>query len=89
MALYELIEPEETLYAPGHTERKFELVQEGMRAEDVARLSGEPLDRVEHPDGLQAWRYTNQGPSDTSYGIRWIEVREDVVTRIVVTFYVD
>ena len=88
-AIYNLIEPEETIYTAGYDEQKFESIKTGMTADQVNKLMGEPLKRIDVDGHRVIWLYSKQGPHDTNYKIRNVWLQENKVVRIDRSFFVD
>ena len=87
--VYEMVEPEETIESPRYVEASFRKVRIGMSRSDVHSLLGDPLERVAIRPGTELWRYTVQGPKDTSYRVRSVEFSGHTVSRIERYFFVD
>lgn len=88
-AVLQTIEPEDTVTAPGFREELFERIRPGMAASEVLDVLGQPLERVEIKPHTQLWRYTKQGPKDTNYRIRSVELADGRVSEVVRSFFVD
>jgi len=87
--IFELIEPEETIYSPAYKESNFRQIQLGMSKEEVLSILGKPLYNKALSQVEELWRYTKQGPSDTNYRIRNVIFVNDKVDRKVSSFYLD
>ena len=67
-----------TRFAPGYTERAFSKIHQGMTADEVFRILGEPLNRVTWslwPEG--DWDYSQPATSSGHYHCRFVRFARD------------
>ncbi len=80
---------EDTEYSPGYKDRAFRAVRIGMSRDKVLELLGAPIETGEIPEeALEILRYA-RSPSDKSYRVRVIQIRNSVVVAKISEFYID
>lgn len=81
-----LLEPEDTVYAPGFNEDAFSRVGVGATAQEVLGSLGEPLRKKSFPEvimrqscstGCTVWYYSRNGPRSKNFRIRAIEFDDE------------
>jgi hypothetical protein len=71
-----------TVYAPGYDEAKFRTIHEGMTADQVASIMGQPLEKQTWPDGQLVWKYSDQFTYLSDFDRRWVHFSGGTVQRV-------
>ena len=80
---------EGTIWAPGFKEAEFLKVREGMKADDVFKMLGEPIRRDCGKSGC-FWIYTWQDTPTADFDQRWVMLNaKEQVTEIRKGFFID
>jgi len=87
--VFELLEPEETIYSVNYDESHFKKIEKNMDFKKVLEILGEPLERVKLSDSREIWRYSKQGPHNINYLERNIIFLSGRVVEIDSSFYID
>jgi hypothetical protein len=53
----------DTNFAPNYSEERFSLIKQGMTADEVIGLIGEPLKKFPWEDNIEIWSYSQDGKS--------------------------
>lgn len=98
--LWSLLSDEDTVYAPGYSDRSFRQVQIGMTAGEVLTRLGEPISRYHltgqplndwsrsFPIESVCWQYSCS-PSDSNFRMRYVYVKNGKVVGKRTGYWVD
>jgi hypothetical protein len=82
---------EETVYADGYSEKRFQSIKVGMKMAEVDSIMGPPLRRGTWGDLRPVWFYSDQRNVSDNFWRRWVVVdaTSDRVAEIIADFWVD